>query len=495
MRLLAPLGLALALAAPAAGFDLVLAGGRVMDPESGLDAVRHVGIEDGKIAAISESPLAGRERVDVAGLVVAPGFIDLHEHGQNPESHALHVRDGVTTALDLEAGAWPVAPFYVEREGKTLIHHGVSVGHIAARVKLKHGFAIGHRPSSVGRERGIRGALQRLVERFYRPMGYARDPATPGEIEELLALLGTGLDEGALGIGMGLDYTPGATAEEIRAVFGLAAARGVPVLVHMRGAVGAEDTSPLDALLEHAAATGAGLHVFHLGSSGGPRAVLYLERILAARGRGLDVSTEVYPYTASSTYLESALFDEGWQERLGGIGYGDLQWAATGERLTAESFARYRKQGGMVIAHAMKPEWVDPLVAHPEVMIASDGMPFFGEKVHPRGAGSFARVLGRYVRERQALPLMAALRKMTLLPAQRLEGFAPAFRAKGRVREGADADLTLFDPARVADRASYEDPDEPSAGIVHVLVGGVFVVRDEANVPGVAPGLGLRAGS
>ena len=384
----------LPLAASAAPFDLVLANGRVMDPESGLDAVRHVGIRNGKIEAISETPLAGAEVLDVGGLVVAPGFVDLHEHGQNPESHALHARDGVTTALDLEAGAWPVAPFYEEREGKTRVNFGVSVGHIAARVKLMHGFAIGHRPTSAGRETGISGAVRRWVERVYRPMGYARDAATPEQIEELLGLLGEGLDEGALGIGMGLDYTPGASDDEIRAVFGLAAARGVPVLVHMKGATGPDDMSQIDALLGHAEATRAALHIFHLGSSGGPRAKAYLERIAAARTRGLDVTTEVYPYIASSTYLESAC-----STTAGRSGSASATATSSGPPPASGSPQRpsrsTARQGGMVIAFAMKAEIVDALVANPGVMIASDGMPFFEQKVHPRGAGTFARVLGR----------------------------------------------------------------------------------------------------
>ena len=475
-------------------YDLALSGGRVLDPESGLDAVRYVGITGGKIAALSETPLEAREVVDVSGLVVAPGFIDLHEHGQNATSHTFHARDGVTTALDLEAGAWPVAPFYAEREGKTLVNFGVSVGHIAVRVKVMDGFTVGHRPTAAGHETGVTGWFRRLLERVYRPMGYAHDAATPEQLDDLLGLLGQGLDDGALGIGMGLDYTPAATAEEIRAVFALAAARGVPVFVHMRGALGPADMSQIDALLGHVEATGAALHIFHLGSSGGPRALAYLERIRAARARGLDVTTEVYPYLASSTYLESAMFDDGWQERLG-ISYGDLQWATTGERLTAESFATYRKQGGMVIAYSMKAENVDALVAAPDVMIASDGMPFFEQKVHPRGAGTFSRVLGRYVREQQALALMTALRKMTLLPAQRLEGFAPEFADKGRLRIGADADLTVFDPERVLDRATFEEPFQPSAGVVHTLVGGVFVVRDGTLVERAFPGRGMRTGS
>ncbi len=480
----------LALPAPGAAFDLVIRGGRVMDPESGLDAVREIGIRDGKIAGLSENPLEGEVVLRADGLVVAPGFIDLHEHGQNATSHALHARDGVTTALDLEVGAWPIPPFYAAREGRTLVNFGVSVGHIPARVKLKDGFSIGHLPTAG--QRGFRGWLLGLVQRFYRPTAYAVEPASAEERETLRDLLAEGLDAGALGIGMGLAYTPAADAEEVRAVFALAAARGVPVFVHMGAADGSEDTRPIDDVLGHAETTGAALHVFHLGSSGGAQAAEYLRRIRAARARGVDVTTEVYPYTAASTYIESALFDEGWREKRG-LDYGDLQWAATGERLDAESFARYRKQGGMVILHSMKAEWVDPLVAAPDVIIASDGMPYVEDKVHPRGAGTFSRVLGRYVRDAGAISWMDALAKMTLLPARRLEAMAPAFRQKGRVRVGADADLTLFDPARVIDRASFEDPWQPSAGIVHVLVGGRFVVRDGENVPDVAPGRAMRA--
>jgi dihydroorotase len=260
----------------------------------------------------------------------------------------------------------------------------------------------------------------------------------------------------------------------------------------MRGEEENKDTRPIDGVIAHAEATGAALHVFHLGSSGGEQAAEYLTRIRAARARGVDVTTEVYPYTAASTYIESALFDDGWREKRG-ADYGDLQWAATGERLDAESFARYRKQGGMVILHSMKAEWVDPLVAAPDVIIASDGMPYVEDNVHPRGAGTFSRVLGRYVREAGSLSLMEALTKMTLLPARRLEAMAPAFRHKGRIQVGADADLTLFDPARVIDRATFEDPWLPSTGIVHVLIGGSFVVRDEAAVPGAAPGRPMRS--
>jgi N-acyl-D-aspartate/D-glutamate deacylase len=211
----------------------------------------------------------------------------------------------------------------------------------------------------------------------------------------------------------------------------------------------------------------------------------------SARAAGQDVTTEVYPYTAASTMIESALFNPGWQSNLK-IDYADLGWAATGERLTRESFEKYRKQGGWVIIYMMKDENVQRAIAHPGVMIASDGVPFVDGKGHPRGAGTFARVLGLYVRERKALSLMDALAKMTIMPARRLEAVAPAMGAKGRIEVGADADLTVFDPATVVDRATFTEPTQPSAGISHVIVGGTFVVKDGELVKGAMPGKPIR---
>jgi dihydroorotase len=205
----------------------------------------------------------------------------------------------------------------------------------------------------------------------------------------------------------------------------------------------------------------------------------------------MDITTEVYPYTAACTMLESAMFDPGWQDNLK-INYGDLTWAATGERLTRETFERYRKQGGWVIMHLMKDENIERAIAHPGVIIASDGVPFIGGKGHPRGAGTFARVLGHYSRDKKLLPLMDALAKMTILPARRLEGFVPAMKAKGRMAVGADADITVFDPATVLDLATFEAPTTPSAGIAHVIVNGTLVVRDGQLVKGAMPGRGVR---
>ena len=461
-------------------FALVITGGRVMDPESGLDAVRNVGVQDGRIAAVSESPLEGAETLDAAGLVVAPGFIDLHAHGQDPVSSRYQARDGVTTALELEVGVFPVAPWYTNRDGQALINYGASVSHQAARQRAT-GSAV-----AVSNDTGTFTLGETSDETLYRE-------TTDDELAGLASLMRQGLDEGALGFGFGLSYTPGASHRELLELFGVAAAADAPTHVHLRsqgdfrrgGAL-----APLQEVIANAAATGAAVHVVHLNSSAGNMVEEALAMIRGARERGLEITTEAYPYTASASLIESALFD-------GRVGqpddsYQSLQWVETGERLTRESFDRYRETGGWVIMHGRSEtvnEWV---VSQPDVIAASDGIPFSEGRAHPRGAGTFARILGHYARDRGVLPLMDALRKMTLLPARHLERFAPQMADKGRVRVGADADLTLFDPERIIDRATYDAPDQYSEGILHVLVGGTFVVRDGELVDGVTPGQPIR---
>lgn len=454
----------------AAEFDIVLANGRVMDPESNTDAVRYVGIRGNKIAAISASPLRGRTVIDAKGLVIAPGFIDLHSHGQDDENYRYKARDGVTTALEMEVGVSPVAMWYALREGKALINFGATVGHIPAKMAVMN---------DTGTFLPRDNAINRV--------------ATPDEVRQITNLIKRGLDEGGLGIGFGINYVPTTTRAEVFDLFALAAERGVANYVHMRHAGAVEPGSGVGALQEvlaDAAGTGASLHVVHITSMCLRQTATCLEMIEGAQRRGLDVTTEAYPYTATQTRLESAIYDEGWQEKFG-VTFKDLQWVATGERLTAETFARYRKEGGSVIGHAIPEEISRLAVADPRVMIASDGLIENG-KGHPRGAGTFARVLGVYVRQQHALSLMDAIRKMSLLPAQRLEKAVPAMRTKGRIKVGADADITIFDPAIVIDRATFEQPALYSEGIRYVLVGGVFVVRDDKIVEGSKPGKAVR---
>ena len=454
-----------ALVLRAQSYDLVIANGRVLDPATNLDAPRHVGIRGGKIAAISTAPLGGRAVIDASGLVVAPGFIDLHSHGQTAENYRFKARDGVTTALEMEVGANPVAPWYAEREGRSLINFGATSGELPARIAVMH-------------DTGALLPRDRAVERA----------ATPEEFREVLARIGRGLDEGALGIGMGIAYLPHETRAEVIEVFRLAARRKAVLYVHMRNG-GPTEPGAVDAVQEmiaDAAATGTSVHIVHITSMGLRETALCLDLIQGARARGLDVTTEAYPYTAGMTDLSSAVFDPGWQERQGGIGFGDLQWAATGERLTAETFAKYRKQGGFVAIHSIPENIVQLAIANPLVMIASDGILNEG-KGHPRAAGTYARVLGRYVREQHALSLMDAIRKMTAMPADRL-----GMPSKGRLSVGADADIAVFDPAKVTDRATFESPARYSEGIPYVIVNGTVVVNRGELVPNVAPGRGVK---
>jgi dihydroorotase len=422
-----------------------------------------------------------RDTIDARGLVVAPGFIDLHSHGQDSVNYGFLARDGVTTALELEIGTYPVAPWYAKRDGKALIHFGTAVGHPGARRALLD-------RDSIAEGSEVLSADGRFV----------REPIERARLSELESRLTSGLREGALGIGMGVNYTPAATREEIRRAFSVAARHAVPVYVHLRSAglsEAAGGVAGLQEVIADAATTGAALHVVHVTSMGLGATPTLLELIDGARARGLDVTTEAYPYTAGATYLQTAMFDPGFEQRLG-ITHKDILWPATGERLTAESFARYRKQGGLAVIFMIPEAAADQAYRDPHVMVASDGgfRIVDGKPVgHPRSAGTHARVLGRFVRERNVLSLMDAVRKMTLLPARRLQAVDPGMRRKGRVQVGADADLAVFDPARVLDAATFENPTQPSVGIVHVLVNGTVVVRGERLVGGVAPGRAVRA--
>ncbi|PYQ23201.1 MAG: D-glutamate deacylase [Acidobacteria bacterium] len=474
MPLALPLGLFLLVAAAAPErYDVVLRGGRVMDPETGLDAVRDVGIRGDAIARISAEPLAGARVLDARGLVVAPGFIDLHQHQQDAAAYRLKALDGVTTALELEIGVPDVARFLSERAGRSLIHHGAAASHPAARV------AVLGAPLPAGA--------------VVPPAGPATDtPASPEQVARIRDTLRAELLAGGLGIGMGIAYTPGATRAEVIETFRLAGERRVPVFTHVRSSGRVEPGSSIEAVAEviaAAAVTGASLHVVHINSSGARDALECLALVEGARARGLDVTTEAYPYGAGMTAINSAIFNPGWREKMG-LDYADLELPDSGERLTRERFEALHAapEPRLVLVHVNPDAIVDAVIRHPLVMIASDGL-----GPHPRNAGTYARVLSRYVRAQQSLTLMDALRKMTLLPARRLETATAAARRKGRLQEGADADVVVFDAASIADRATYRSPAEPSVGVRFLLVAGTLVVDAGRIVDGVVPGRGLTS--
>ena len=452
----------------ASQYDLVILHGRVMDPESGLDAVRHVGIRAGKIEALATELLRGRTVIDARGLVVTPGFVDLHQHSHNQESDRTKVLDGVTSALDMEGGAGDVDRWYADRAGKALVNYGAAVGHTRLRSVVVSGGPAKF-PTGEAATRNL----------------------SPAELEKLKTLVDQGMRRGAPGVGLSLGDTPGATPWEVLEMFRLAARYpGAPVHVHVRNTKESEYWLETEEVLAAALISGAPLHIAHANSSYSSDVGRLFEIIDAARQRGLDVTTECYPYTAGMHPIEAALYDgwESWTDEQ----FQSFEWPATGERLTRQSFGRYRREGGLVVSHGVPEEAVRQAIASPLTMIASDGVLENGIG-HPRNAGTYARVLGRYSRQEGLLSLMDALRKMTLMPAQRLERRVPAMKDKGRLRVGADADITVFDPNRITDRATYRDPSTPSTGIQFVIINGSVVVANGRIREGVAPGRPIRA--
>jgi N-acyl-D-aspartate/D-glutamate deacylase len=456
-------------------YDIVIRGGRVIDPESRLDAIRTIGIRGGRIAAITTGPLTGRRVIDARGLVVSPGFIDLHAHGQDDENYRVMAMDGVTTALELEVGTADVPKFYAEREGRALINFGAAASHIKARMMVLHD-----------------GGITRNTLLPLDSAGYV--VATTEQVAAMRRFIDAGIDAGGLGVGMGLQYTPAATRFEVLEAFRSAASRKAPVFVHTRSWGDAEPGSSVESYLEvigASAITGAPLHIVHLNSTSLANTPRTLAMIDDAQRRGLDVTTEAYPYVAGASELSSPLFDRfaNGPDSL----FNTLMLTRTGERLTRETFLLNRKiPGTTVIIFVNTPAMEAMAITSPLTAIASDGR-IAGGKGHPRTAGTFARVLGHYVRETKDLTLMQAITKMTLMPARRLEGLAPVFRAKGRIKVGADADITIFDAATVIDRATYTEPALTSTGFRFVLVSGVPVVSNGALVSEVYPGRGARA--
>src|SRR3984957_16816587 len=461
-------------------YDLVLEGGRVMDPETGLDAVRNIGIRDGRIVHIAAEPLSGKRVIHAAGLAVAPGFIDLHQHGQEFASQRVKAFDGVTTALEMEIGVPDLAQFMKFKEGHSIIHYGTTASHCAARALV---FGAPIPPETFASDAAVTEVLPKS--------GPATNhPATPEQIQKIEDRLREELDAGALGVGMGIQYTPGATRLEVIDMFRVAAERKLPVYTHMRSFGRLEPGSAIEAVEEvigAAAITGAPLHIVHINSTCLLDSLECLSLVAGARARGLDVTTEAYPYIAGMTTINSAVFNPGWREKLG-IDYSSLVLPETGENLTKERFEELHNSSTAksVLIFANTQEIVDAIIPNPLIMIASDGA-----SGHPRNAGTYSRLLAQYVREKKTLTLMEALRKMTLMPAQMLERSPPAARHKGRLQEGADADIVVFDRQTISDRSTFEKPMEPSVGVKYLLVAGTPVIDEAKLVPDVYPGRAL----
>ncbi len=459
--------------------DIVYLGARTIDPETGLDAIRNIAVDGDRIVAVTEATLKGRRIIDARGLVAAPGFIDLHSHATSQETAGFEVKDGVTTRLELEIGTYPVGAWYDARKGKELINYGTSVGHTAIRYFLQKG----------GGAAGL-AALADPIASF--TAAEIDRPIPDAAYGRLAPLLEEGLRDGAIGIGSGTQYAPGITHKEMLDVTRVAGSARTCVFTHVRYGSLVEPDSTLESVQENianAAITNACVHIVHINSMAMSDAPLMVKLMRAARERGIDVSTETYPWDGSVDQIRSVIFEPGWQKRWG-VTVGDLQSRVTGKRLTQAEFDALRTGTGEdgVIMHMNTETTIGALLQDPLVLVASDAGDIEGPNSHPRSAGTFARVLGHYVRETRTLSLSEAIRKMSLMPAQRLEAFVPSMKLKGRLQVGADADIVVFDPKTVGAKATYGAANQYSEGFRYVMVNGALVVDRGALIAAARPG-------
>lgn len=510
MKLISSLAIWLCLAtvAAAADYDLVILNGRVMDPETQLDAVRNVGIKDGSIAVITKRKIKGDKTIDATGHVVAPGFIDIHAHGQNIGDYRMQAMQGVTTMLELESGVLPISDWYEAQSKKKLpLNYGAAAGWTYARISVFGGTS----PK----------ATADYFQAAQSQSDWKMNVATPEQQEDILKLVKEGLDDGGLGIGINAGYAPGYGTKEYHALAELAADRGVATYTHVRYASNMEPKSSFEAvqeLIANAAITGAHMHLCHINSTALKDATAIGKMVDDAIKRDINITVGAYPWGAASTVVGAAMFSgEGWRERMGSTAE-NFQLGT--KRMTEEQLADYQKNkpGTFITWHFLdesNPEdlkILDLSVLNPNVLIESDEMfwmlmdkhgqvtNYDGEQwplpkeafSHPRSNGTFAKVLRSYVRERKLMSMQEALRKMSLMPAQTLEEFVPQMKKKGRLQKGMDADIVVFDPETISDVGTYEKPNQPAVGVQTLLVNGQIVINESELVKTAAAGRPIR---
>ncbi len=444
-------------------YDLVISNGRVINPETDLDSTLNIGIRGGTIEVLTSQQLQGRKIINAQGLVVTPGFIDILSYDPNPVGVWNKLADGVTTNLAMHGGTSNPKAWYANYERQHVpLNFGASFFYTEARNQFK-------------------------LTRY--------QSANKEQIQILLAMAERAIKNGALGISFSLEYVPGITPNEIVPQMQLAKKYGVPVFFHARYSDMEEPGTNIDALNEiigYARLTGASVHIDHINSTGGTFSMSRsLKMIEDARTLGLDITACTYPYDFWGTYLNSARFDKGWQQRFH-ISYHDLQLAGTSERLTPESFKKYQREGKLAVAYAIPDSDIVASLQCPFVMIGSDAILGSGYNNHPRASGAFSRTIGVYARDRHVISLMDAVTKMTILPARRLENKCSAMKKKGRISVGADADIVIFDYDRIAGKSTVEHPEYQSVGIDYVIVNGKIVKDEKGLRKNVQAGRAIR---
>jgi N-acyl-D-glutamate deacylase len=487
---------------------LVISGGRVVDPASGMDAIGDVAVLDGRISAVG-TDLGSAERViDATGLVVAPGFIDLHAHGQSIPADRMQAFDGVTTTLDLEAGVLPVASWYRRQADKgRVLNYGAAANWAFARIGAMTG-----------------SNAESSLEAFGNAMRDRRwmdNVASDTEVAGILDRLATGLNEGGIGIGILNAYAPGAGVQELTAVCQLAAARNVATFTHVAYMARIDPESAAEAyirLIGYAGATGAHMHICHFNSSSKTDVERCAVLVKKAQAQGLPITVEAYPYGTGSTVLAAAFFSDPEFEARNGLGYDSVQRVTDGHRFRDRKellAAQAEEPSTLVLWHILDTEnnphhrdLLDISVLYPGGAIASDAMPwtlsdgsvYTGDAwplpkdatSHPRSAGCFTRFIREWVRERKAVSLIEGIRKCALIPAEILSASTPAMRAKGRLQAGADADIVVFDFDGLTDRATFSAMNRPSEGVRHLLVSGQPLISDGVLDVAARPGRPVR---
>lgn len=505
IRIFAALFMVLIMIVPvmATDYDIVINNGRVMDPETKLDAVRNVGIKGGRIMVVTDTKISGKETIDAKGNVVAPGFIDFHVHGQDDFSQKVILRDGVTSPLELELGAYPVEDFYAYREGKSQANYGVSVSHVGARLEV-----LDNVKNSVGGQPLYSDSINRAAKDGAK-WSTERTATGSEERAKIMASVEEGLRQGGLGIGFPIGYQTNVSSSELTEVAGLANRYDSFILTHVRylsqippsGYLGVEE------LVSVAAVNEVPLIVQHVPSNCLGLTGDCLDLINEANDNGTKVAAEFYPWEKGSSVIGADYLSPGFQERTG-MDYSDILIVETNTPLTKETYEKYRKEapGTAMIMHHIKHADMMKALTDPKSFVGSDAFPYIDEKGnplawdapyedglgHPRGAGTHAKML-RLAREGN-ITLMEAVAKMTYYPARFVENMVPDMRVRGRIQPGMVADITIFDPETVTENSDYLKGKGalPSTGIPYVLVNGTVVVKNSKVLKGVYPGQPIR---